>query len=533
MRKNGVVAAVVVALVVIAVGVYYFMSGGGGGGGVSTDRLRQVVDQLIKKLPPGITASYKSIDGGTIKGVALHWKYDQGSGDYTVDEIDLSNPNLDLDKAWDAAMADPKKLTPDTVIPLYDGATMKGVAVQMSAKEHAAEFAVNGSLASLTSKGARLYPWALAQPGVPSLTEIQAFLAAGPPTQPSLQAFMPLIRFFAAVSLTLGSDGTSMENMKYTMKFPTMPGTDMPHDGSYEVKKMIGDGMDRGVVKGLTAEGLSAKMGSQGGMSVERISYGGYDLRKALTKVLAAQTLTPDMLDGIKVGKIEYTGMAIQTPTSTTPIQLASFSISDIAFSGPVPVSAGFSLQGLKISKEQMPDPQSKMGFEQLGLDTMTISMGAAYEWDLAKKSIKVHDVVLKVEELGAVTLGADVVEITPDLAGAMGAQLVHAQLRYADASLVDRAFKAAAKMQGQDPAQFRQQMTGMVQVMSAQFANSPPLAAAAKAVMDFLNAPKSLTIELSPPKPLPIMQLSMLAGGGAQPAQIATMVGLAVTANK
>jgi hypothetical protein len=528
MQKNGIVAAAIVALVIVAGGGYYFLSGGSGGS-VSGDKLREAVDQLIKELPAGVTASYKSIDGGTIRGVAVHWDDKGDVSDYTIDEVALANPNLGFAKALHDALADPKALTADTAIPLYDGVAFKGAAMHLAVKERGA---VSASIGSGTAKAARVYPWAFSQPGVPSLAQLPDMYSK-PASSGTLAEAMPLFRFMAAVGLGAGSDASSLENMKFSVNLPNMTGATGPQEIVYEIKKIAGGGFDRGVTKGVTAEGISVKMGSQGSATLDRVSYDGYDLRKALMKVLTAQTLTPDMLDGIKVGRIEYAGMTMQA-LNKPPVKIARFSISDISFSGPVPVSAGFSLQGLKISKDQMPDPQSKTAFDQLGLDTMTISMGAAYEWDLAKKSIKLHDVVVKVDELGAFNLAADVAEITPDMAGAMGAQLVHAKLTFNDASLTDRAIKAAATMQHQDPAAFRQQMTGMVQMMSAQFtANSPALAAASKAVTDFLGSPKSFSVELSPPKALPIMQLSMLAGGGVPPAQIATMVGLAVTANK
>jgi hypothetical protein len=530
MQKSGVLAGTIVGLVIVAAGAYYLLSGSGSGSG---DKLRELVDQQIKRLPPGATATYKSIDGDRIKGFALHvaGPNPSSSADVTVDEIHLVNPNLDLATAWDKATADAKALTPDSVIPVYDSAELKGLSVRVDSTDKGEEVHLTGSVGSASSKALRLYPWALTQPGVMSLAELQAFFAKPPPSSPTLADFMPLVRFEAAMGLGYADGGVSLENLKVTAKTPTAPAPG-PQEVTVEVKKVFSNGQDRGLMSGAGLEGLTVGAGSQGGASIEKVSYAGYDLRKPLAKVMAAQTFTPDMLDGLKVGKIEYMGFVVQPPNNAAAIRLGSFSISDILFNGPVPVSGGFSLQGLKVGKDSIPDPQAKMVFDQMGIDTATISMGATYEWDLAKKRIQLHDVVLKVDELGAVNLGVDVAEITPDMAGAMGAQLAHAKLTYSDASLTDRAFKMAAAMSGTDAGALRKNVSGMIQQMSAQFASSPPLAQAAKAVLDFLGAPKSLTIELSPPKPVAIMQLSMLAGGGLQP-QIATMLGLSVTANK
>ena len=300
MQKNGVLAAAVIALVIIAAGAYYFLSGGGG---VSGDKLRQMVDEQIKQLPPSVKASYKSIDGGTIKGVAVHWAYDKGVIDYTVDEIDLVNPNLDLGKALEAARADPKKLTPDTVIPVYDGATFKGVA-HTSGYERPRfrnEWRRNGrndhrqSVSSL-SLGAVPARRAFAR-------RSRRAMAANPPSSPSFATAMPVFRFAAAVGLAAGYDGGTMENVKLTIKAPAMPGTSAPQQITYDVKKLTDNGLDRGVIKGNSVEGIALDMGPAGAVKIDRASSGGVDLRQAAGKVLSAQTLTPDMLDGSKIGR--------------------------------------------------------------------------------------------------------------------------------------------------------------------------------------------------------------------------------------
>jgi hypothetical protein len=529
MQRNGILAAAMGALAIVAGGIYPCVAAAQG---ISSEKLRALVDELIKELPPGVSASYASIEDGAIKGVAVHWTSADSALDYTVDEIDLVNPNLDFAKAWSDALADAGHLTKDTAIPFYDGATLRGVTMHLVAKQAGDAVDMTGSIGSMTSQGLRLYPWALSQPGVPSFAELGALLA-NPPSSPSLDDAMPSIRFAAAGCLAAAYDGGSAEDMKYTIKIPTMPGSDAPQEIIYEIKKVAAAGVDRCVFAGFSGDGISFDMGSGGAAKIGHVGYGLMDLRQAASKVLVAPTPTPDMLDGTRIDKIEYADAEVQPP-SQPPVKIGNISISGIAFSGAVPVSGAFSLQGVQISKDALSDPEAEEALDQLGLDRVTISLGAAYAWDLAQKRIQLHDVVVKVDELGALNLSVDVAEITPDMAGAMGAQLAHAKLIYSDASFADRAIKAAAAMQQQDPAAFRQQLTAMIPLMSAQFtSDSPPLAAAAQAVIDFLGAPGSLTIELSPPKALPIMQLSALAGGGVPPGQIATMLGLAVTANK
>jgi len=529
MRRNGILAAAMGALAIVSGGAF---PGSSAAEGVAGEKLRPLVDQLIGTLPPGITASYASIEDGAIKGVAVRWTFDGGALDYSVDEVDLVNPNLDFAQAWNDALADPGKLTKDTAIRLYDSATLKGMRLHFAAKAADDAMEMSGSIGTMVSLGARLYPWALSQPGVPSLADFGARLAY-PPSSPSLDDLMPSIRFAAAGCLAAAYDGGSAEDMKYTAKMPSIPGADAPREITYAIRKVTAGGVDRCLSRGFSGEGIALDMGPAGAATLDRIAFGGFDLRQASEKAVAAQTLTPDMLDGARIGKIEYAEIEVQ-PAGQAPVKIGNASISDIVFGGAVPVSAGFSLTDLLITKDALQDPNAQQALDQLGLDQVTVSLGAAYEWDLAQKRIQLHDIFVKVDELGALNLSLDVAEITPDMTGAMAAQLAHAKLTYSDASFTDRAIKAAATMQQQDPAAFRQQLTAMVPTMSAPFTgDSPPLAAAAQAVSDFLAAPSSLTVELSPPQPVPLAQLSVLIEGGAPPAQIATMLGLTVTANK
>jgi len=529
MRRNGILAAAIGALAIVTGGAF---SGSSAAEDIPSEKLRPLVDQLIGTLPPGITASYASIEDGAIKGVTVHWTFDGGALDYTVDEVDLANPNLAFAQAWNDALADPGKLTKDTAIPLYDSATLKGMRMHLAAKTADDAMEMSGSIGTTVSLGARLYPWALSQPGVPSLADLGARLA-NPPPSPSLDDLMPSVRFAAAGCLAAAYDGGSAADMRYTWKLPSMPGADAPREITYAIKQVTAGAVDRCVSRGFSGEGITLDMGPAATATLDRVAFGGFDLRQASEKAVAAQTLTPDLLDGARIGKIEYADIEVQG-AGQAPVKIGNASISPIVFSGAVPVSAGFSLTGLQITKDALQDPNAQQALEQLGLDQATVSLGAAYEWDLPQKRIQLHDVVIKVDELGALNLALDVAEITPDMAGAMAAQLAHAKLTYTDASFTDRAIKAAATQQQQDPAAFRQQLTAMVPTMSAPFTgDSPPLAAAAQAVSDFLAAPSSLTVELNPPQPVPIAQLSVLIEGGAPPAQIATMLGLAVTANK
>jgi hypothetical protein len=522
-RKGGLVAAAAVAVVVIGAGLYLFSSSGRS---EDRERFKAMVDQAFAQVPEGYTATYKAIDyaagRGTVTGISVH-KAAPDVADLSIAEVEVTKPNLDFATAWSKAAGDPKALTQDTVITAFDGAKAKGVAIHSDL--------VNGSFDQVSYEGARLYPWSLFQPGVPHWDEVQnvyASLLKNPPAPPDFQPMIPLLRFAAAAGMAWAVDLQTLENMKATINLPPIP-PNPAMEFDCDIRKVASRGQDRGALAEAEAEGISMKMGAMGTGTVERMSIAGYDLHKPMSQLLSAATPAPEMLDGLTIGKIEYAGMSVQYG-DRPPIALGRMTLSNIAFSGFVPVSGGLALEGLRVSKQMMPDPRAVEGFDKLGLDTLTFSAGLAYQWDLAQKRLALRNIVFKVDELGALNLAVDVAQIAPNLMGAMQAELAHALLTYDDNSLVDRAIKAAAAVQQRDAASYRTMLVALVKDQAAHFADSPPLVAAGKALVDFIDAPHSLAIELSPPKPVTIMELQGAAA--MPPPQLATTLGLSVTAN-
>jgi hypothetical protein len=196
-----------------------------------------------------------------------------------------------------------------------------------------------------------------------------------------------------------------------------------------------------------------------------------------------------------------------------------------------MPVVGQMGLTDFAVSRAQMPNDEARDVFAKLGLETMTVSFALAYDWDVAKQSASVHDTMLKVNELGTLTFATDVTSLAPNVAALTQASLAHAKLRYDDASLADRLLRMGAAQSGADPEAFRQQIAGMVLAQSAAIGGgSPAILAAGKSAGAFINSPHSLTIELSPPAPVPVMTLESQAG---DPAGLAATLGLAVTANQ
>jgi hypothetical protein len=350
-----------------------------------------------------------------------------------------------------------------------------------------------------------------------------------PPLPPQLADFQPFIKGLAGVLLGFGYDHYEVENMRVTVQVPAQPQVPAM-DVTYGVRKAVGESFDRGVITGASVDGMTGQMTPFGGFTLDRVAMAGWDFRKPLEQLLAGEAPVQGMLDGIKIGRIEYVGFSMPA-TPVGPFALGSFSIANIGFAHGLPVSGEMAFNGFRLTRAMMKDPRAVEGLKGLGLDALTLSIGAAYHWDVDKRQISIDNTSLKIDELGALNLTADVAEVTTGVAAVNQARLTHAVLRYDDASLLDRMLRMSATQNHADPAAFRLQMMALVEQQRAVFADKPAMMAIVNALSAFLNTPHSLTIDIAPPAPISLAQLQALQGL-APPDMVATL-GITVAANK
>jgi hypothetical protein len=491
----------------------------------SGEQFRAGLDQWIGTLPPTYSMTYKTAeyniatDTATLGGVAL-----KGTGaqafDVAIDEIEVSKPSADFAAAWSQAAANPAALAPEKALPVAGSIAVKGTTIHFGT--------ASGTVAAAKLEGLRLYPWALLHSGVPSFADVQAAMIKRS-DPPQLADILPLLRFEASILLGIGYDGYTVEDTRMTGTMPAtpqMPATDV----TYTIHKVSGSRYERGNRGDGQAEGVTIAAPSMGTLTFDRVSMSDMKFEQPLAQLLAGDALAPEMLDGLAVGRIEYAGMHVKTPDGKE-VPVGTFAISKIGFAHGVPISGELSYAGLKLSKDAMTDARAKEAFDKLGLDTLTVSLGLSYQWDLEQKRMALHGLTLKIDELGALNLSADLSDMTPGEGWQTRGSLFHARLRYDDASLADRAFKAAASLANTDPAALRQQAIAIVDMRAAALGDSPAVAAVVAAVKTFLADPHSLTIELAPPAPVAFSALK--AASTLNPGDIAALIGLTVTANK
>lgn len=489
-------------------------------------RFRAALSMARDFLPAGVSLAYQSADyslfsdRGTLTGVTLH---STGSLplDVAIARVELLQPSLTLGEDWQRAERDPASFQPASAIPV--ASTLEFRDVRISTKNFSEK------ISAARIKGLRLYPWALLHPGIPTLPEVMTTLAHRP-RQESLTAMLPLLRFEAAMVLGVGDTLVDLNGITATLRIPAMPGLPA-RMVTYRIASATGPANERGMFGPGAAAHIAIALGvPDDTVTIDRLAVDGWNLRTPASRLIAAPALSLSLLNGLAIGRLSASGVALKRP-SGPPITLGTFTLSRIAVSDGVPVSATFSWHGLRLTRAEMPTQEARLALAELGLATIAANFDASYNWKLAANRISLQDLRLDVAQLGSLGLSASLLGVTPGPGALDRARLAHAVLRYEDASLVARAWRAAAAFTHTNPQSFRQQMIDRIRNGADEFASSPALTEGATAITSFLQAPHSLTITLSPADPV---QLATLRNAATMtPPALAALLGLSVTANQ
>jgi hypothetical protein len=482
-------------------------------------QFRAGLDRTLATLPPGITATYRNATysvptrHAVVTGFAIKGTIGGASPEpfeLTIASIETDNADLAFAAAWSDAVAHPEARRPDAAIPVADAIVLKDVAFHANT--------VNATAETLRLAKPRLYPWALLHDGMPSWSAIEAAARPGSAPKPP-NDFKVILRVEAAAMLGAAYDAYEAGPVRFNATTP---------DGtiSYMVRHMTADGFDRGDMRNAVAEVVTGETGLAD-FSVDRMTMDALDLRQPLMRLMDDEPLAMSLLDGIRLGHVSYSGFSVHQAGQPN-IRIGELSIGPVEFTGGLPVKGAFGWTDVAIARDQLPEAKGREAFDQLGLATMTVSFATEYDWDVGRRHLTLRDTTLKIDELGTLGVSAEAEGIVPTMAGLAGAKLTHARLRFEDASLVNRALRAAAAQTGADPAAFRQQIIDTLrQQGTGGSAVSPRLSAAGRTVSDFIASPGVLTVELSPRAPVPFLTL---AGVGADPARAAELLNLVVS---
>lgn len=211
-----------------------------------------------------------------------------------------------------------------------------------------------------------------------------------------------------------------------------------------------------------------------------------------------------------------------------------------------------------KIELGETPDPKTREAIKKLGLQTIEGTISLKSSWEVEKGSTKIESLLLDFRDVGKLNISLGVSGLTLDLmkhieavrkdlkdpAKKDGASLQMmgmmqqltldaAQIRFEDASITKRALDYIGSQRGVTGEQLAQALKAMAPLTMGQL-NLPDLQGTVTAVGNFLDDPKSLTVDAAPAAPVAfpvIMGAAMSAAMGASNT-LPTVLGVKVSAN-
>jgi hypothetical protein len=203
-------------------------------------------------------------------------------------------------------------------------------------------------------------------------------------------------------------------------------------------------------------------------------------------------------------------------------------------------------------------DPESRAVIQALGYGTIDGSIGMAGSWSPGNGRVDIDKYEIKVNNAGTLAVSLDMSGYTRDFIksvrrireemtahpkknnSAQGLVLLGllqqlsftgAKISFTDASLTGKVIDYLAAKQHMSREDIINQAKAVLPFALAKMNNPEFSAKVTKAVSEFLDDPKTLTVTAAPPSPLPLAIL--MAGAMAAPKQIPDQLGITVTANR
>ncbi len=515
---------------------------------VVPDRLfRAELDRVLAELPAGTTGRYDDASYGLFSSQAtvtgLHVEQTvRGSTDgpaadlsyrLSIDRLDIDDPNTGLGDALQAARENPDALDADAMLPVAGGLLATGFDLAIADPAGPGSGNVVYRIERLALDDVRLYPQALLQADLDGLGPAMASLqqqSEAEDLDAALAQLAPVLKTYAALYLGFGYGPFAIDGVAVTaVTYPGQPtGTAAgAQTMAMQVDRLSGEGFDRGVFRPMYMSGLRQTIDGQVDCRVSGIEMPESSVRGAAERLLVGEPLVRAMLDDIVIGGFEMQDIAC-TSADSGDVTIDGIAFGGVAFTDGLPTSGEVSLRQLSLAAAVFEGEDPEDALTALGLDRITVSVGVAYAWDMAAGRIALQRVRLAIDELGALEASATLADVPRELEEVAAVTLAGGRIRFTDASLVDRAFAAAAAQEGSEPEAVREQvLTELAPMLLAE--GIPP--EIVEALATFTREPKTLTLTLAPPEP--VLLLALAGAAEMPPAQLITLLGITVTANE
>lgn len=261
----------------------------------------------------------------------------------------------------------------------------------------------------------------------------------------------------------------------------------------------------------LSIEGLEGHIADMGyDFKLAKLALNGVDIGSVLKPIADGAAAEPDFAK-LRIDGYELKDFAVG-PKTGDKITLASLTATAEDYVDGIATKGKGTLARFALPISIIPEDY-RGPFTELGFDTIKIEATSDYTFDPKALALDVKDVTfkligggslsLKVKldnfDLKAIQAASSSLEPPPAL---FATKLASASLSYSDDSLVSRVIKMIAKEQGAKPDELLEQTKAMLKIQ-ADGAPGPTTKAFMTGLLDFISGQKSLTISVSPEKPM------------------------------
>lgn len=240
---------------------------------------------------------------------------------------------------------------------------------------------------------------------------------------------------------------------------------------------------------------------------------------------------------GTSFGFVELSTLSVESPLGS--VGLSSLALTSGNYLGTLPQRSDFTFTSLSLPVALLMDETIVSELTGMGYETLDISGGMTLSWDAEKGDVHLEDLTLKAADMGIVSsdfhlggLPLSLIEKPEEIEARMkDATLVSASVTYGNGGIVEKAFEAQAKKNGQDGEKLRENIAGALPLMLS-FLEDPKLQAKfEKPITDFIKDPKSITLTMAPKKPVPFAELEKV--NTDKPNDLIRVLNVGVTANE
>ena len=313
-------------------------------------------------------------------------------------------------------------------------------------------------------------------------------------------------------------------------------------DGKIDRFDVTGMTMDGATVSGIPGQTVQKLKMTIGSSEMNKVDYSGF------MRALVEGKTSSAMSGGFIYENLIYRDVSYVL-VDMMEAAVKEIAVKDTKYDQGIPTGGTMTFNGMTLIPQQA---EMKKAFADLEYAEPPAFDGEMfYVYDPADKRLEMNDFRMSADNVGTLTMtakfsGIDIMKMNeelmenPDDSQRLGQEMIEKMnviglnLRYEDKSLVERIYKAAAKQDGRDVEEVKQEAVMGVMFLGGMMAQgSEDLVKLFETVAAFLQEPRSIALTMTPATPLPLGERAVQEFAGKQPGEIIEMLGLSLTANQ